>query len=88
MYELKQRVKWDGDEFDDDSAGGGGDASSDEAIQRVTVGDVGRLSAEGLDAAFGPVDNNVEGKRPEDGGDFGLTPRGQQMVADWLEERI
>ncbi|KAM7216160.1 hypothetical protein V8F06_008460 [Rhypophila decipiens] len=92
MFELKQRVKWDGDEEDDDGV------STDEAEQRVQVKDVGLLSSDNLDAAFGPVgcggddDGEGEGQKPQgvkkDGGDFGLTAQGQEMVAEWLEDRM
>ena len=80
MLELKERVKWDSgdDRFDGEDDGGWGD----EAERRVQVGDVGRVDEAGLDAAFGAVGGG------EDGGDFGLTELGQEMVGEWLGERI
>lgn len=90
MFELKQRVKWGdggGDEFEEDGGAALAEsvAESDEAAQRVQVGDVGRLSSEDLDAAFGPPDGQGV---VEDGGNFGLTSKGQEMLAEWLEDRM
>ncbi|KAM7204949.1 hypothetical protein V8F20_003411 [Naviculisporaceae sp. PSN 640] len=93
MFELKQRIKWDGagDELDEEDGGAAlaeSVAESDEAAERVQVGDVGLLSSEGLDAAFGPCREDGKDIGLEDGGDFGLTRKGQDILEEWLADRM